>query len=171
MPKLHGSNRFLGWRIQTPSVDHCPFREALWMSHAGTLGTKCVSKAAKANENWPWTQIPSEEQWQTWQKGKNLTHVGFHWGTGSFMKKHTHWEAAVTIWNITHWTYDTVALNCRHLQLGVISHHWLIFHSNCFFSSVSLFYLSVISSSLKACFSLSLLCSPSLHLLWRGHCS
>lgn len=105
-------------------------------------------------------------------KGQNLTLVGFHWGTGSFMKKHTHWEAAVTIWNTTHWTYDTVALNCRHLQLGVISHHWLIFHPTAFFSSVSLFYLPVISSSLKACFSsLSLLRSPSLHLLWRGHCS
>lgn len=49
-------------------------------------------------------------------KGQNLTHIGFHWRTGSFMKKHTYWEIIVTIWNTTHWTYDTVALNCRHFS-------------------------------------------------------
>lgn len=28
MPKLHGSDWFSGWRIQTRSVDHCPFPRA-----------------------------------------------------------------------------------------------------------------------------------------------
>lgn len=43
-------------------------------------------------------KIPSEEHWQTWQKGK-ISHVGVHWGTGRFMNKHILWESDITIWN------------------------------------------------------------------------
>lgn len=91
MPKLHGSNSFLEWRIQTQSVDHCPLRKPLWMSHAGMLGTKCASEPAKANENWPWTQIPSEERWQTWQKGK-IWHTLVFTGDQTALGKDTHTE-------------------------------------------------------------------------------
>lgn len=102
-------------------------------------------------------------------KGQNLTHDGFHWGAGNFMKKHTCWEDAVTVRDTTFSTYDTFALHYRHLRIILISPRW---YSYCFFffvQSVSLLYLPVISSSRDS--SLSLLSSPSLHLFWRGHCS
>ena len=161
MPKLHGSNWFLGWRIQTQCVDHCPFHEPLWMSHAGELGTKCVSKAAKANENWPWTRIHQRNGDRHGKRAKSDTRW-FPVGNRQFYEEtHAHRGTAVTIWNTTHWTYDTVAPNYRHLHLGVISHHWLLFQL-LLFLSVSLFYLPVISSSLK--FLLLLLVSPPFPL-------
>ena len=158
MPKLHGSNSFLEWRIQTQSVDHCPLRKPLWMSHAGMLGTKCASKPAKANENWPWTQIPSEERWQTWQKGK-IWHTLVFTGDQTALGKDTHTEKPllqfetpptehVTLLLLTAGSYSLMSFLTANLL------------PNCFFFSFFFFffisqpvYLPVIWSPLKGCFS------------------
>lgn len=158
MPKLHGSDWFSGWRIQTQSVDHCPFPRASVNVTCWHAWHKVCERGSKGKWKLAVNANTIRGTVTDMAKGQNLTHSGFHWGTGGFMKKHTHWETAVTIWN-THWTCDTVAFNCRRLQLGAVSLHRS--NSNYFFLSVSLFYLPVISSSLKACFSsLSPLRSP-----------
>lgn len=147
----------LGFRMETAACTNCPFHEPLWMSHAGDLGTDCVSKAANAIENWRWTQIPSEKQWQTWQKGK-IWHTLVSTGEKAALWRNTHWETSATIWNTTQ-TYDTVALHCRHLQLGDISHHWLYFSFLFFF----FFYLPASHVTLSKSL-LFLLVSPPLPL-------
>lgn len=155
MPKLHGSNSFLEWRIQTQSVDHCPLRKPLWMSHAGMLGTKCASEPAKANENWPWTQIPSEERWQTWQKGK-IWHTLVFTGDQTALGKDTHTEKPllqfetpptehVTLLLLTAGSYSLMSF----LTANSLSNCFFFF----FFLTVSPVYLPVIWSPLKGCFS------------------
>lgn len=62
------------------------------MSHAGTLGTTCASEAAKANEKLAADANTIRGTVADVAKGQNRTHIGFHWGTGSFMKNHTHFE-------------------------------------------------------------------------------
>lgn len=141
MPKLHGSNRFLGWRIQTQSVDHCPLHEPLWMSHAGMLGTKCVRKLAKANENWPWTQIPSEEWWQTWQKGR-LWHTLVSSGEQAALWRNTHTEKSLLLFETSPIEHMTLLL----LTAGIYSPESFLTtnsHSYCF---PPLFYQSVCST-------------------------
>lgn len=156
MPKLHGSNSFLEWRIQTQSVDHCPLRKPLWMSHAGMLGTKCASEPAKANENWPWTQIPSEERWQTWQKGK-IWHTLVFTGDQTALGKDTHTEKPllqfetpptehVTLLLLTAGSYSLMSF----LTTNSLSNCFFFYF---FFLSVSPVYLPVIWSPLKGCFS------------------
>lgn len=139
------------------------------MSHAGMLGTKCVSKLAKANENWPWTQIPSEKRWQTWPKGK-IWHTLVPSGEQAAFWRNTQTHTEKLLWRFK--TPPIEHMTLLLITAGIYSSESFLttnLRSKCFFFffflSGRLFYLPVISWSLKE---LRLLCVSPPYICSEG---
>lgn len=89
MPKLHGSDWFLGWRIQTQSVDHCPFPPSLCECHMlARLAQSVRERQQRQMKTGHGRKYHQRNGDRHGKRAKSDTHW-FLLGKW-FMKKHTH---------------------------------------------------------------------------------